>query len=70
MKVTSLSDVDAPMEEGTLPRKLLKPSPRVRSLGEAARLSGRGPTRAWYSKEKSFRAVRFPKLAAAVKKAA
>ena len=65
IRVTSFNDVEAPMEEGTLPAKLLKPSPRVLSLGEAARLSGRGPTRAWYSTESSFRAVRLPKLAAA-----
>ena len=64
IRVTSLSDVEAPMEEGTLPMKLLNPIPRVRSLGEAARLSGRGPTRAWYSSESSFRDVRLPKLAA------
>ena len=70
MKVTSLSDVEAPMEEGTLPTKLLKPIANVLSLGEAARLSGRGPTRAWYSRESSLRAVRLPRLAAAAETAA
>ncbi len=65
IRVTCLSDVEAPMEEGTLPMKLLNPIPRVRSLGEAARLSGRGPTRAWYSRDSSFRDVRLPKLPAA-----
>ena len=63
--VSSRRDVEVPMEEGKPPMKLLKPSPRVLSLGEAARLSGRGPSRAWYSRESSFRDVRLPRLAAA-----
>ena len=68
--VTSRRDVELPMEEGKPPRKLLKPSPSVRSLGEAARLSGRGPASAWYSRESSFREVRLPRLAAAARPAA